>query len=100
MRGGTPAGAHRPTQPSTWKFGTPASMNVGRSGSGAERFDVVCASAFRRPLFTKGSDEGGVANEIWASLPITLTIAGPPPLYGTLMISTPVVNLNSSPARC
>src|SRR5688572_22790373 len=93
------AGASNPTQPSIAYPGTPDSAIVGRSGSTAERLPAVIATARSFPDLTCGIAEGAVANETDVSLPITLTIAGPPPLYDTLIMSLFVISLNCSTAR-
>src|SRR6185436_331302 len=97
---GVRAGAKSPTQPSTWKPGTPDSAIVGRSGNGAKRVAVVTASAFSLPVLTWGSDDGGVANDSCASLPIRPIMTGPPPLYDTPTISVLVASLNNSALKC
>ena len=65
-----------------------------------ERSALVTASARRRPAFTIGSTEGGVAKVSCVSPATTETSAGAPPLNGTCTISTPVAWLNSAPPKC
>ena len=63
----------------------------GISGISGERSRSVTASARRRPAFTIGSTEGGVAKESCVSPATTETTAGEPPLNGTCTISTPAI---------
>ncbi|MNT27101.1 hypothetical protein D3C72_1627170 [compost metagenome] len=72
---------------------------VGTSGSAGERVALVTASARRRPAFTCGSEPGRLSNISCTWLASRSAIAGPLPLYGTCTISTPAIDLNSSPDR-
>ena len=44
--------------------------------------------------------DGIVAKPTETSPPTSAMTEGPPPLYGTCVVETPVITLNNSPARC
>ncbi|MOA34344.1 hypothetical protein D3C78_1557130 [compost metagenome] len=93
-----PAGASTPYQPFTTKPGT-LSATVGTSGSKGERRSPVTAMAFSLPACTCGNDVEMLSNISDTSPPSRATTAGPLPLYGTCIMSTPVWLLNISAAR-
>ncbi len=77
----------------------PASAMVGRSGSNCERFAPVTASARSLPARMWGSDEGMLSNIMFTCPPSRSVTAGALPLYGMCSMSTPAIDLNSSPER-
>src|SRR5215472_1825930 len=97
---GVPAGANRPLMVSASWSGTPASAMVGTSGSAAERFAAVTASARRLPSLMLAIAGGNAVNAIgvWpASVEFTASEA---PLNGTVTRSSPYWSFSSSPDRC
>ena len=70
----------------------------GRPGIDGEAARVVIARPRRRPACTSGSTEGGVAKDNWTSPASSDCAAGPPPLKGTCIISTPATRENSTAA--
>src|SRR5262249_35028793 len=73
---------------------------VGRSGMEGERRAVVTAMPRSLPFLPYETAEGMVAKHADTSPPTSAIIDGPPPLYGTCTIFTPVRLLKYSPARC
>ena len=69
-----------PTQTDTFRFGTPASANVGTSGIAAERLGAVTASAFRRPLAVCGGTDAVDVKSAWIRRASRSFIAGAAPL--------------------
>jgi hypothetical protein len=80
ISGGVFAGASAPNQVVTSKPGSAASDSVGTSGSAAERFAVVTASARSFPDLMCGSDGGTVSNIMCTWPPTRSVTAGPLPL--------------------
>ena len=72
--------------------------NLGTSGSVEARCALVTATTRNRPPLTCGSDTGMLENINITCPPMTSTIAGPSPLYGTSIMSTFAISLNSSAA--
>ena len=72
---------------------------VGRSFIPLARRAVVTPMARRRPPCTCGVAVEMVANIMCVSPETTEATPGPSPLYGTCVIVTPAIRLNSSPAR-
>src|SRR3989304_4181340 len=72
---------------------------VGMSGRIEARLALLTPRAFNLPERTCGSAENSVLTSTGTWPDMTAVIAGPPPLYGTGMISTPAISLNSSPAK-
>src|SRR4029079_7266367 len=96
---GVPAGARTPNHDDASNPGSPDSASVGTSGSAAERSALVTASARNLPALMNESDDGRLSNINCTCPPIRSVSAGLLPLYGTCVISTPVIVLNSSPDR-
>ena len=97
---GTFAGATNPYQLLTSKPGMPASIMVGNSGTSAERFAVVTASARSLPLRMCCSDVLVVANMNCNWPDNKSMVAGAPPLYGMCTSLMPAMLASISPARC
>ncbi len=96
---GVAAGANVPYQPLASKP-LIVSATVGSSGTAAERFALVTATARNLPDFTCGIADSMLLNisDTWpASRSI---VAGAAPLYGICVSLTPAIMLKSSPARC
>jgi hypothetical protein len=72
---------------------------VGTSGTAATRFAAPTASILILPERTCGSTWVTEVNNMGMFPAITSTIAGPPPLYGTIAMSMPATFLNSSPPK-
>src|SRR5688572_13301522 len=94
------AGTKTPTHAETSNPGTPLSMNVGVSGSAAERFALETPSPVSLRLFTYCCALATVVNTSGIWPPIASMSAWPPPLYGTWIKRRPALWLRSSPDRC
>src|SRR5439155_4546680 len=79
----------------------PATVSAtgGTSGNAGARDALVTASARSFPALMNASDEGRLSNINWTWPPMRSVSAGALPLYGTCVICTPVMALNSSPER-
>ncbi|CFP65256.1 Uncharacterised protein [Bordetella pertussis] len=77
----------------------PLSCMVGISGMRPSRCDPVTASARSLPACTMGTALRSLNISV-SRPPSRSDLAGPPPRYGTCVILTCAVVLNSSPARC
>src|SRR4051794_10233287 len=77
---------------------TPASSNVGTSGSAADRLADVTASPRNVPAFTCGEVGGSALNAIGVCPEMADWIAGAAPPNGTLVASRWKESLNSSAA--
>src|SRR6185437_12819383 len=99
MSRGVPAGASTPNHDDASNPGRPDSASVGRSGNAAARAPLVTASARSFPALMNGNDDGRLSNINCTCPPIRSVSAGALPLYGTCVISTPVITLNNSPDR-
>src|SRR5438128_378921 len=89
---GVPAGARIPYHEPASYPGSPDSASVGTSGSNAERFFPVTASARSLPALMCGRIATMVPNMSWTSPLSRSTIAGDTPLYGTCTIRTPAID--------
>src|SRR5215510_9402749 len=93
---GVPMGAQMHCGAScTWP-GTPASSMVGTSGRIAIRFALVTASARKRPALIGPDAAGSVENATGVWPATTDCTIGPPPLNGTITMSSLSDSLNSS----
>src|SRR5678816_2710648 len=70
---------------------------VGMSGAAGERLRLVTPSARSFPSFTSGRLDGMLSNIIVTRPPSRSGIALARPLYGTCVMSIPVIVLKSSP---
>src|SRR5213592_3662151 len=90
----------RPYQVDISTPGTPASASVGTSGSSAERFGVITASALTLPPLMKLMADEVVSKSGWICPPTRSVSACDEPLYGTWKIFVPVARAKASQARC
>ena len=95
-----PAGTKIPYQNESDRAGSPASRIPGISGINEDRSGLVTARARRRPAFTIGITEGGVAKDSCVSPATTEVMAGAPPLNGTCTILTPASWPKSAAPKC
>jgi hypothetical protein len=73
---------------------------VGRSGSSGQRVAVETASGRIWPASAKGCAAGRLSIISCTRPAIKSVSAGALPLYGTCVISTPVIDLNNSVETC
>ena len=97
---GVPFGAYMPCQTATSKPLRPCSSSVGMSLSEATRVLVVTPYAWILPLLICA-----VVLVVWSHMkstwpPSRSFIAGPVPLYGTVVRSVSIALMNSMPQRC
>ena len=92
-------GASTPHQVPTSKPGRPASATVGVSGNSGERRALVTASSGSLPSRTWARMVGTVAKNRSTRPASSSTVAGPLPLKGTCVSSSPARWRNISPAR-
>src|SRR5204862_3347244 len=97
IAGGVLAGTSAPYHEFTTQA-TPCSAIVGISGAAMLRLSRAIARAVNRPDLTCCNAAGIDTNANCTCPPIVSLTAGPPPLYGTWMMSTPALSLKSSPA--
>jgi hypothetical protein len=97
---GVLAGAANISQPAASKPGTPASAIGVISGAAAARAIEDTPSGRILPSLISGSDGGRSTNIAGIWPPRKSVIAGAVPLYGTSMMSMPVMLLSNSVCRC
>src|SRR5262249_31009464 len=98
--GGVPAGASKKCSVSSATSGKPASLKVGTSGRLTQRVWVATASPRITPACTCACAPGNAVSSK-STVPVSSAcVAGPPPLNGMLVMSTPALSLNSSIANC
>ena len=69
-------------------------------GQDAMRLSVLTPSSLSLPDLTCGPADNALSNITWQTPPMVSISAGPLPLYGTCVMSSLVIEANSSPARC
>ncbi len=100
MSSGVSLGANRATHEATWRFCTPASANVGTSGSSGWRCARMIAMPLALPCLISGARKVGEADSRSTSLAMNPLAASVADLYGTWSMSMPAICFTTSTDRC